>query len=414
MELAIGSEAQGSIRQRALTVSAHEAPLEEAAAPELSEGECSLLVRVQGADPRGVAVTIGRGSGPFQGREFKADKSLTRPLVPAGSMEGQVAFSRLKRGQWSVQVLDAEGRMRRARVRFRDDELTQELLLKHGPCGVEGTVWDSNGAPWPGVTVKLTIEHRSPAGVEATPWRGWCVTNESGHYRLDGYAVGRGRMSVDTKSGSEVSTRPGGKLMNEVFVFRREGRRTINFGSPLGTADVHLTIRDSSGRRLTNGHVQLIQRPPASKELYQDPKVQGLMNDRGEISFEAVPGLYGVKLSQWGAASGVIGEIDVVDSSTLQADVSLETGRSIYGSLIGADGAPLTGVRTVRLRRGPSPGSKSVHTLESRQDGVFSFQLVEPGDYYVSTGRGDAFSSLPVSVPARAPFVVDVVLPVRE
>ncbi|MEM8711199.1 MAG: carboxypeptidase-like regulatory domain-containing protein, partial [Planctomycetota bacterium] len=309
------------------------------------------------------------------------------------------------------------GRHWRTIVKAVEGEEPVEVALVHGECSVEGTVWAEDGTPWPDVALQLSIASQDEEGGRKSTWRSWTRTDERGQYLLDGYESGHGWMMVGPSDDMALDMEDPDLLMSERFAFRPAEKRVINIGSPVGMASVHLTISDASGRRFRDGWVTLMSAGGGASSDPDLPNVRGDIAGDGTVSLRCAPGSYLVLVRGLDEMHGSIAEIDVLGPGDLSFDLSLKSGHSVHGTLVGSDGMPLKGMTDklgVSLRREPSPRSRIVVSTPLRSDGTFSMHSVKPGDYYVTSGMKEAFSHVAVTLPEGDPIAVDVALQVAE
>ena len=385
----------------------------------------TLVVCIDGADAEGAIVTLQGGTGLFMGGDVVPERSQSHAVESAGYQMGRALIEDIRLSTWSIEVVEASGRMNRTYVSLNAAEPHQEVTLAFGDAVFEGTVWQEDGQPWEEFLVAVDIEpNEAPPrslspGVLAVPvkrpWRTWRRTDADGRYRVDGMIPGTG-WYVFSAPGPLVSS-PGDSRRRLAKPYGvKEGQQFIvNYGSPLGTAKLKLSVRDGTGRDVRSGGVELIARDepavaPGSVRYNVNPLNRDIA-ESGIAKFDLAPGTYGVHLRRIDGDYGVVGDIEVRAPGEVALSIDLPPAHAIHGSAVGSDGLPREGaflLAEIGLRREPTGRVLSRTSLLT--DGTFAFHTVENGEYYVTMGEGEELSSTPISITGTSPTAFEVTL----
>ena len=316
-----------------------------------------------------------------------------------------------------------------------------EVRLARGAV-VTGTVVDRTGAPVAGLTVNVR-RASSPSGGAATAPDRQADTDDRGEFRVGGLPAGRYELVLSPFSDIQLVTPTNGGATKMRLNFKGSGGQTTSVAqlrageettvhlvqeepagnSPIVLAKLAEMKREVEGARAANsrprasiqGRITDVNGRPVAGALVRALSDDGgsLVVDSDDEGHYAVPGLMAgvvqivasksgfVQTAYGSAAANRTGrKITVADGQRITgADVSLQRGSVIAGTVVDQSGDPAEGVVVElwqsRFKDGNEMVSRVTDVASSKTDDLGHYRLfgLQPGFYYVGVIRGERGAS---------------------
>jgi hypothetical protein len=287
----------------------------------------------------------------WSGDEEPPETAVERVLV-----DGRARFEGLEPGSYGARASLADHVDLHAYVVIPEAKGTM-LTLRSGTAVVEGTAWDEEGRPTPGL--KIVLSHKASNTTTYT----W--TGEDGRYALDRLEPGAHWVSMNGRDVIRSST----TIL--------PGLNRLDFGSPEPCPHWSGTLRTRSGSAHRGRMVLWIRRTP------QDLTTRVV--EDGRFDLRLLPGTYRVigKPDAFSSFEVDLGEI-VVPPGDFERDLVLP-GARVSGVLRRSDGAPLSESSRLTVGLRAPDGKVGLRSVLADEASRFTIDAVEPGVYLLST-----------------------------
>ena len=330
-------------------------------------------------------------------------KTLQEPLtvrLPPGSHEISYRYHRIPpegylEGKYTLPVNVKAGD--RKRITFKLDPVTDDHLII-------GKVIDGNGAPVPDVAVALFA---SGSWGMSDPVR----TGANGSFRIAQNDDLKGGFAIATNGVDSVSER----------VLAKPGVEMTLVLEKSGFVKVKGTVHDEAGKPIRKAVVRLSHNTLSSG--FRPERVFGTIlqqptqtDESGKFSFDAVwAGFqdYNMKASADGFGDAWAESLSFSAGTTGEVNLTLKSaGESLRGTVVDADGTPVSGAWVNCSGNGQPGGIRQVVTDDK---GQFVLEPLSKGAIYLNAGKYDEKSSREVNARAQVPCEpVRLVLPVAD
>jgi len=325
---------------------------------------------------------------------YELGRTFQFPMEPARDRrerstdaQGLARFEQVDAGEWAVAARVPPDCEAQTRVSLPRDGPGARATIVFGSGGVQGHVWDEQGAPRGGSRIQVSPAFSVP--------RVSCAVRPDGSYRIAGLVEGSywisEKLEDDARSQPERSVR---------FELGAGEWKTIDFGSALRRARWTGTVRRSDGSPAAGPGVLSLE------EVHSHVHSTLSYGASAAFEHELAPGSYALRAWLW-SGQYEFGKIEMGEVD-LQRDVTLP-GAELCGTITyrGAwhdKHEPAVDAQVWLRHAGDAGGAGETRVATRRVDDQYGFQGLLPGDYVLSCHPqridGAAGGELAVSVPA--------------
>lgn len=337
-----------------------------------------VTIRLEGGAR--VVGRVARGDGaPAAGERVNLYQSWFEPRTQFCDGEGRFAFDHVAAGKWSVQLgvfeNGATGLSRNGIDVPASGDVTVDFAYEAGQGSVTGTI-TMGGKPVVGATVSVGEDQAGGAGRSVT-------TDAQGAFKVEGLAVGRVQVYVETAQGLTGSRR----------VAIDPQTRTASVTFEFGTAAVRGRLEAADHGTIGNAWITAERADPSSASGFEAVSNKPVGEDLGFEMKGLLPGTYHLRIWAGGYAQITTDPFTLAEGESRdQGTIVVPRGADLSGRVTDDAGQPVENATiSVKDLAGKPLFSFSLYTTGS--DGRYTVQGLLTGRYLVGAearGHGPA------------------------